>query len=119
MVIANIICPDDKFGVINTLCLEHREILEDIEHVSLIGDQIRLTYTLPLAEVITTFYDSLKTVSSGFATLDYEETESQEADLVLLELLINKSPVDALSTVVLRSRAQDIARRHVEKLFRT
>ncbi len=75
-----------------------------------------MSYLLPLNEVATDFYDQLKSLSSGYASLDYEEAGYQESDLVKMDILLNGSPVDALSTIIHRDMAQSAGRQITEKL---
>lgn len=81
-----------------------------------IGRRIKLEYLIPLAELIITFFDQLKSVSQGYASLEYELFDYQVVDAVKLSILINKEPIEALSQMVIRHRAQIIGRRLVAKL---
>lgn len=80
------------------------------------GAQVELLYEMPLAEMITDFYDKLKSVSSGFASLDWDFLEFREVDAVRVDILINKDKVDALSMIVVRFKAESVGRRLVTKL---
>jgi GTP-binding protein LepA len=80
------------------------------------GIQVELSYEMPLAEMITDFYDKLKSVSSGYASLDWDFIEFREVDGVRLDILVGGEKVDALSMITVRQRAESIGRRLVEKL---
>ena len=107
MIRATIIVPQDYVGSVMTLCNEKRGSQKDM-HYS--GRQVILTYELPLNEVVMDFFDKLKSVSRGYASLDYELTEFRSSDLVKLDLLINGDKVDALSVIVHRSTSQQRGR---------
>jgi len=93
----------DDVGPILKLCQERRGVQRDIRYVG--ARRVQITYDIPLAEVVFDFFDKLKTVSRGYASLDYELKGYAEADLVKLDVLINGEPVDALSVIVHRERA--------------
>ena len=80
------------------------------------GVQIELTYEMPLAEMVTDFYDRLKSVSSGFASLDWDLLEFREVDGARVDILVAGEKVDALSSIVFRPKAEGFGRRMVEKL---
>ncbi len=80
------------------------------------GSQVELLYQMPLAEMITDFYDKLKSASSGFASLDWDFLEFREVDAVRVDILVNKDKVDALSMIVVRNKAESVGRRLVSKL---
>ena len=80
------------------------------------NDRVCLIYKLPLNEVVTDFFDQIKSVSSGYCSFDYEEDEYQSADLVKLNLLLNGKPVDALASIVHREKAVEVGRGLVGKL---
>lgn len=80
------------------------------------GNQVELQYQMPLSEMITDFYDKLKSVSSGFASLDWAPLDYREVDAVRVDFLVGGERVDALATIVVRHRAEAIGRRMVEKL---
>jgi translation factor GUF1, mitochondrial len=111
---ATILMPRDYLGPIITLCQEKRGQQSTLEYLN--EERIILKYKLPLNEVATDFYDQLKSLTSGYASLDYEEAGYQDADLVKMDILLNGKPVDALSTIVHRSSAQSIGRSLAEKL---
>ena len=114
MINGTIIVPKEYLGAMMTLCQDKRG--EQLE-LSYIDDRrVILKYKLPLNEVVTDFYDQLKSLSSGYASFDYEEAGFQPADLVKMDILINKNPVDALSCIVHRDKAYHIGRDLVERL---
>src|SRR5439155_154255 len=103
MLTCNIHVPQDHVGAVLKLCQDRRGIQKDIKHVG--ARRLQIIYLLPLAEVVFDFFDKLKSVSRGYASLDYELAGYQQADLVKLDILINAEPVDALSIIVHRERA--------------
>lgn len=109
-----IIVPKQYLGNMITLCTEKRG--EQIEMSFLDEDRVILKYKLPLNEVATDFYDQLKSLSSGYASFDYEEAGYEPADLVKMDILLNKKPVDALSCIVHHDKAVYIGRELVERL---
>lgn len=111
---ATIILPKQYLGAILKLCQEKRGIQKEMTYLS--EDRLILTYILPLNEVATDFYDQLKSFSSGYASLDYEEAGYEPADLVKMDILLNGSAVDALSIIIHKDRAQYVGRELVEKL---
>jgi GTP-binding protein LepA len=111
---ATILLPKDSLGAIIKLCQEKRGVQQTLEYLN--EDRIILKYRLPLNEVATDFYDQLKSLSSGYASLDYEEGGYQEADLVKMDILINGKAVYALSVIVHRESAYHIGRDLCERL---
>jgi len=111
---ADIITPSDYIGNLIQLCEDRRG--EYVEQRWLDTERVSLVYELPLAEIVFDFYDTLKSVSRGYASFDYEFIEYRESDLVKLTILINEDPVDALSTIVHRDSAYDIGRKLTKKL---
>jgi len=111
---ATIIVPKQYLGNVITLCEEKRGTQKDMSFLT--EDRIILKYELPLNEVASDFYDQLKSVTSGYASFDYEESGYQPADLVRLDILLNGNPVDALSTIVHRDNAYYIGRALAKKL---
>jgi GTP-binding protein LepA len=103
IITATILMPQDYVGPVLTLCTEKRGVQKNMQYV---GRQVLLTYELPMAEVVMDFFDKLKSVSRGYASLDYEFKEFRSADVVKLDILINGERVDALSVMVHRSVAQ-------------
>lgn len=114
MINATIILPKQYLGNILKLCQEKRG--QQIEMNFLNEDRLILRYKLPLNEVATDFYDSLKSLSSGYASFDYEEADYEVADLVKMDILINGKPVDALSVIVHSDNAYYIGRDFVARL---
>ncbi|MDH5692525.1 MAG: translation elongation factor 4 [Gammaproteobacteria bacterium] len=102
IITANILAPQDYVGNVITLCTEKRGAQKNIQYL---GSQVSITYELPLAEVVLDFFDRLKSVSRGYASMDYQFTRFQAADLVKLDILINGERVDALSMIVHRDQA--------------
>ncbi len=97
---ATILMPQEYVGPVLTLCTEKRGVQKNMLYM---GRQVMLTYELPLAEVVMDFFDKLKSVSRGYASLDYEFLEFRPADVIKLDILINGDRVDALSVMVHRS----------------
>jgi GTP-binding protein LepA len=110
---ATIVTYQKYLGLITQLLHTHRGQVSNIEYL---GDKIKISLELPLAEIISRFHDQLKTVSSGFASLDYEFSEYRPAELVKLEILIAKEPVDALSQVVVKEKAFRTGKLLIEKM---
>jgi len=103
VITASILVPQDFVGPVLTLCTQKRGVQRNMQYM---GRQVMLTYELPLNEVVMDFFDRLKSVSRGYASLDYEFLEFRAADLVRLDILINGDRVDALSLIVHRDNAQ-------------
>ncbi|KAF0231581.1 MAG: GTP-binding protein [Beijerinckiaceae bacterium] len=110
---ATILTPDDYLGAILKLCQERRGTQVDLTYV---GKRAMVVYDLPLNEVVFDFYDRLKSISKGYASFDYNITDYREGDLVKLSVLVNAEPVDALSMLVHRNRAEGRGRVMCEKL---
>ena len=111
---ADIITPSDYIGNLMQLCEDRRG--QYVTQTYLDTERVNLQYELPLAEIVFDFYDTLKSVSRGYASFDYEFIENRAADLVKLTILINEEPVDALSTIVHRDKAYDVGRKLTRKL---
>jgi GTP-binding protein LepA len=103
IITASVLVPQDFVGPVLTLCTQKRGIQRNMQYV---GRQVMLTYELPLNEVVMDFFDRLKSVSRGYASLDYDFLEYRAADLVRLDILINGDRVDALSLIIHRDNAQ-------------
>jgi len=110
---ATILVPDDYLGAILSLCEERRGAQADLTYA---GSRAMLVYRLPLNEVVFDFYDRLKSVSRGYASFDYQLDGYAEGDLVLMNILVNGEPVDALSIIVHRAQAERRGRALCEKL---
>jgi GTP-binding protein LepA len=110
---ATILTPDEYLGAILKLCQDRRGSQVDLNYV---GARAMVKYNLPLNEVVFDFYDRLKSVSKGYASFDYHVTEYKPSDLVKMSILVNGEPVDALSMLVHRTRAENRGRAMVEKL---
>ncbi len=110
---ADILVPQDHLGAVINLCVEKRGVQKKMHYH---GKQVALSYELPMNEVVLDFYDRLKSVSRGYASLDYSFLRFQAADLVKLDLLINGERVDALSLIVHRDRAATRGRELAEKM---
>jgi GTP-binding protein LepA len=110
---ATILAPDAYLGSILNLCTTRRGEQVDISYT---GSRVMVVYKLPLNEVIYDFYDRLKSISSGYASLDYQLDAYREGDLVKVSLLVNGEPLDALAMIVHRSRADSRGRSLCEKL---
>jgi GTP-binding protein LepA len=110
---ATILTPDEYLGGILKLCQDRRGIQIDLNYV---GKRAMVVYDLPLNEVVFDFYDRLKSISKGYASFDYHITDYREGDLVKMSLLVNAEPVDALSMLVHRTRAEMRGRAMCEKL---
>ena len=98
IITAMMLTPTDHVGAILELCQEKRGVQKGLEYVS--AGRVLITYDLPFNEVVLDFYDRLKTISRGYASLDYHVTGYKEAPLVKLDILVNEEPVDALSVIV-------------------
>jgi len=110
---AAILTPDDYLGAVLKLCQERRGEQADLSYA---GSRAIATYDLPLNEVVFDFYDRLKSISKGYASFDYALTDYRPGDLVKMSILVNAEPVDALSMLVHRDRAEARGRAMVEKL---
>jgi GTP-binding protein LepA len=113
IITVTILVPQDYVGPVLTLCTEKRGVQKDMQYR---GRQVVLHYELPLAEVVMDFFDRLKSVSRGYASMDYEFAEFRPADVVKLDILINGDRVDALSVMVHRSVSQYRGREVVAKM---
>ncbi|MBM3564167.1 MAG: elongation factor 4 [Alphaproteobacteria bacterium] len=110
---ATILTPDDYLGSVLKLCQDRRGVQVDLNYV---GKRAMAVYDLPLNEVVFDFYDRLKSISKGYASFDYQLTDYRVGDLVKMSILVNSEPVDALSMLVHRTRAEGRGRQMCEKL---
>jgi GTP-binding protein LepA len=113
IITATILVPQDYVGPVITLCTQKRGVQRNLQYS---GRQVVLTYDLPLNEVVMDFFDRLKSVSRGYASLDYEFKEFRAGDLVKLDILINGDKVDALSLIVHRANSQYRGRELASKM---
>lgn len=113
IITATILVPEEYVGTVMTLCTGKRGIQKNMQYM---GRQVMLVYEMPLNEVVMDFFDRLKSVSRGYASLDYEFKEFRAADLVKLDILINSDRVDALSLIVHRASSQHRGRELAQKM---
>src|SRR5207248_6300330 len=107
-VLAHVLTPTDYLGNIMKLCQDRRGMFVSMDHLE--ERRVRVGYRLPLAEIVLDFYDRLKSVSRGYASLDYEFDGYREGDVVKLDVMLNGETVDALSTIIHRDKAYDWGR---------
>lgn len=113
IITATILVPEEYLGVVITLCVSKRGVQKNMQYM---GRQVMLVFELPLNEVVMDFFNRLKSVSRGYASLDYEFLEFRSADLVKLDILINNEKVDALSLIVHRVSSQSRGRELAQKM---
>jgi GTP-binding protein LepA len=113
IVTVNLYMPQEYVGSIITLCVGKRGIQTGMNYL---GRQVQLTYELPMAEIVMDFFDRLKSISRGYASMDYDFKEYRPADVVKVDILINGDRVDALSVIVHRSNSQHRGREVVSKM---
>jgi len=111
---AQIITKPDYIGPIMTLCLDKRGVLT--KQTYLTQERVELTFEMPLAEIVFDFYDQLKSISRGYASFDYVMTDYRESDLVKLDIMLNGDAVDALSSLVHKTKAEGLGRKICKKL---
>ncbi len=111
---AQIITKSEYIGGIMGLCMEKRSLLKNQVYIT--ADRVELQFEMPLAEVVFDFFDKLKTISRGYASLDYEFLGNRESTMVKLDIMLNGDRVDALSAIVHRDKAYDWGKRLCEKL---
>ncbi len=111
---AQVITKADFIGPVIALCMDKRGVIKN--QVYLTSDRVELTFELPLAEIVFDFYDKLKTISRGYASLDYELIGFRKSDMVKLDIMLNGEKVDALSAIVHRDKAYDWGKRLCQKL---
>jgi GTP-binding protein LepA len=110
---AHILVPQQYVGNVMTLCVEKRGTQKNMQYI---GNQVSLSYEIPMSEVVLDFFDRLKSVSRGYASLDYSFSYFQAADLVKLDILINTEKVDSLALIVHRDQAHYKGRQIAEKM---
>ncbi len=110
---ANILVPQDYLGNVISLCVEKRGVQKDMKFI---GGQVSLSYEIPMNEVVLDFFDRIKSVSKGFASLDYHFIRFEASSLVRLDVLINGERVDALALIVHKDNSQYKGRQLVEKM---
>jgi GTP-binding protein LepA len=113
IVTVNLYMPQEYVGSVITLCTGKRGVQTNMNYL---GRQVQLTYEIPMAEIVLDFFDRLKSVSRGYASMDYEFKEYRVADVVKVDILINGEKVDALSVIVHRSNSQSRGREVVSKM---
>ncbi|MFH0947672.1 MAG: translation elongation factor 4 [Elusimicrobiota bacterium] len=113
-ILATIILPSQFVGNVMALCEGKRGDFLDMTYIT--EDKVKLVYEMPLADVIVDFYDNLKSVSSGYASFDYEFSDYKESELVKMDILVNSETVDALSFVIHKNNAEFYGRKIVDKL---
>ncbi len=111
---AQIISKSEFIGPIIGLCMDRRGVIKN--QVYLTSDRVELTFEMPLAEIVFDFFDKLKTISKGYASLDYHLMDMRESDMVKLDVQLNGEKIDALSAIVHRNKAQEWGRKLCEKL---
>jgi len=110
----DLLFPKEYLGSIMNLLNEKRGVQIDLNYLS--TSMVKLKYRMPLLELVTGFYDSLKSISHGFASLDYQILEFEIGDLVKLDILVNGTPIDSFSSILARENAEFIGRSRVKKL---
>ena len=111
---ATVLAPADYTGTIMELCQQRRGAMLGMDYLS--SERVELHYTLPLAEIVTDFFDQLKSRTKGYASLDYDMAEDQQADLVKVDLLLNHEVVDAFSAIVHKDKAYSYGLEMTKKL---
>lgn len=111
---AQIISKAEYVGPIIGLCMDKRGIIKNQQYLT--TDRVELTFEMPLSEIVFDFFDKLKSISRGYASLDYHLIGFRESDMVKLDIMLNGEKVDALSAIVHRGKAQDWGRKLCEKL---
>ena len=111
---AQIITKPEYFGSIMNLCIDKRGVLTKQNYLT--QDRVELTFEMPLAEIVFDFYDRLKSISRGYASFDYAPIDYRASDLVKMDIRLNSEQVDALTSLVHRTKAESLGRRMCEKL---
>ena len=113
IILANILVPQEHLGAVMTLCIEKRGVQKNLQFL---GNQVSVSFEMPLAEVVLDFFDRLKSVSRGYASFEYHFLRFQEALLVKLDIMINGERVDALAIIVHRDQAEYRGREMADKM---
>jgi GTP-binding protein LepA len=113
MTITTIFTPKDYLGAVMKLCEDHRAVLKELVDA---GTREKLVYEFPLSELIINFHGELKSISSGFASVEYELSGYRPVDAVKLDVLVTHESVEALSQILLKSQVEGVGRRLVKKL---
>ncbi|XP_042323362.1 translation factor GUF1, mitochondrial isoform X5 [Sceloporus undulatus] len=113
-VLGTIITPDEYIGKIITLCQTRRAVQKDLVYID--DHRVMMKYLFPLNEIVVDFYDALKSLSSGYASFDYEDAGYQTADLVKMDILLNGNPVEELVTIVHKDKAYPVGKSLCERL---
>jgi len=111
---AQIISKSEYIGPIINLCIDKRGLIKNQHYLT--TDRVEMTFEMPLSEIVFDFFDKLKSISRGYASLDYHLIGFQESDMVKLDIMLNGEKVDALSAIVHRGKSQDWGRKLCEKL---
>ena len=114
MLKANLFTPPEYAGAIMDLCTNKRGVFENLQYLE--EKRVKITYDMPLAEIVYDFFDKLKSISHGYASLDYEQNGYKESDMVKLDVMLNGDVCDALSLIVHREKAYERGRGIAEKL---
>ncbi|XP_076877942.1 translation factor Guf1, mitochondrial isoform X2 [Brachyhypopomus gauderio] len=114
MVVGTIIAPDEFTGKIMSLCLSRRAVQKNMVYID--DHRVMMKYLFPLNEIVVDFYDELKSMSSGYASFDYEDAGYQPAELIKIDFLLNGKPVEELTTIVHKDRAYTTGKAMCEKL---
>ncbi|XP_028657752.1 translation factor Guf1, mitochondrial [Erpetoichthys calabaricus] len=114
IILGTIITPDNYIGKIMTLCLSRRSVQQNMSYID--DQRVMMKFLFPLNEVVVDFYDQLKSISSGYASFDYEDAGFQPADLIKMDILLNGKPVEELVTIVHRDKAYSVGKAICEKL---
>jgi GTP-binding protein LepA len=111
---ADVVTPSSYVGAVMELCQDRHAIYQNTEYLE--GDRVILHYQIPLASVIVDFYDKLKSVTAGYASLNYEITDYRTADVVRMDIFVAEDPVEALASLVYRDEAHDVGKKIVKTL---
>jgi translation factor GUF1, mitochondrial len=114
MVESTLIFPKEYLQEMISICEDRRGVQKSITFIG--SDRCHLVYVMPLIEVIKDFHDRIKSISSGYATFDYEEIGYQKSNLVKINILLNKDPIDAMCIIVEKDKAYSTSKELVEKL---